>query len=251
MSSYLITGTSRGLGLELVRSLVSLPASTVGKIFATARSSSPTPPLAEIIENSSGRVHFIELDVSNEFSIIAAATEVEKQLGPKQGLDVIINNAGIQSQPALASATKISDLEEAFSVNVSGVHLVTSAFLPQLSKGREKKIINISSTVGSIGLSSCFAANPFISYKVSKAALNMLTVQYAQELGPKGFTVVAVSPGWLKTDLGGSNADLPPAVGANRVVDIILNTRQDKDNGAFRDIYVEGSDLYTGQNPPW
>ena len=92
MASYLITGASRGLGLELTRQLASFPASEVGQVFATARGDAPG--LAELIKTFPGRVINIRLDVTNEASIKQAAEEVEAQLQDK-GLDVLINNAGI------------------------------------------------------------------------------------------------------------------------------------------------------------
>lgn len=82
----------------------------------------------------------------------------------------------------------------------------------------------------------------------------MLTVQYAHELGPKGFTVFALSPGWLQKDLGGEYADLQPADGARASVEVILNTRPDRDNGSFRDVQVKGFEergLYTNPYPAW
>jgi NAD(P)-dependent dehydrogenase (short-subunit alcohol dehydrogenase family) len=92
MASYLITGASRGLGLELTRQLAAFPPSEVGKIFATARGDAPE--LEELAKKSSGRVITIRLDVTDEASIKQAAAEVESKLDGK-GLDVLINNAGV------------------------------------------------------------------------------------------------------------------------------------------------------------
>ena len=78
----------------------------------------------------------------------------------------------------------------------------------------------------------------------------MLTVQYANDLGPKGFTVFCISPGWLRTELGGQKADLEASVGAKATLDVIYNSTA-KDNGTFRNIFVEGTQLYDGKNPPW
>lgn len=257
MISILITGTSRGLGLELVSQLLSLPppptttTKTTTTIFATARASLPSPALSKVIDASHGRVHFVSLDVNSDASVTQAVREVESHLGPNQGLDILINNAGIQDQEGPTSQIKTENLERTFSTNVTSVHRVTSAILPHLMKGEQKKIVNITSTLGSIALVKQFAMAPTPSYKISKAALNMLTAQYAEELGPKGFTVFAVSPGWLKTDLGGSYADLEVADGASRVARIVMEAERERDNGCFRDIHVEGSEVYTGNNPPW
>lgn len=95
MASYLITGCSRGLGLALAAKLASLPASRVGVVFASARSNSSTA-LQDLIKSSSGRVVFVELDVSSKRSIESAVRNVEAFLAGK-GLDVLINNAGIMN----------------------------------------------------------------------------------------------------------------------------------------------------------
>ena len=92
MASYLITGASRGLGLELARQLASFPASEVSKVFATTRGDAAG--LEELAKKSSGRVVVVRLDVTNEASIKKAAVEIEANLDSK-GLDVLINNAGI------------------------------------------------------------------------------------------------------------------------------------------------------------
>ena len=92
MSSYLITGANRGLGLAFVRQLASLPASEVAQIFATARGAAPE--LEDLAKRASGRIVIVNVDVANEASIKQAAAEVEAKLAGK-GLDVLINNAGV------------------------------------------------------------------------------------------------------------------------------------------------------------
>lgn len=92
MAFYLITGASRGIGFELTRQLASLPASQVSKVIATARGDAPA--LAELAQNSSGRVIVVKLDTANQASSKEAAAEMEAKLDGK-GLDVLINNAGV------------------------------------------------------------------------------------------------------------------------------------------------------------
>jgi NAD(P)-dependent dehydrogenase (short-subunit alcohol dehydrogenase family) len=246
MASYLITGCSRGIGLEITKLLSS--SSTVGTVFATARSL--TPALQDLVNSSGGCVHFVPLDVTKDDSIAAAALEVNQKLGSESGLDVLINNAGIQILEE-NGATGMHALAESLNVNVIAVHKVSSAFLPLLSRGSQKKILMLSSELGSMALADGFSANaPFPSYKISKAAVNMLTVQYAMELKPKGFTVFIVNPGWLRTDMGGPYAYLEPVVGAQQVVEILLKASP-ADSGSFRQIYVEGWEIYDGKNIPW
>lgn len=144
----------------------------------------------------------------------------------------------------------MDSLEISLATNVTSVHKVSSAFLPLLLNGQQKKIVNISSTLGSMAMKDYSAQAPFPSYKISKAALNMLTVQYSMDLAPKGFTVLAVSPGWLQTDLGGPQADLSPETGAKSVLDIVYGATKE-DNGTFRNILVQDHPYYDGKTPPW
>lgn len=245
MATYLITGCSRGLGLELTKQLIT--SSAVGTVFATARKASPA--LKDLINAANGRVHFIALDICSQDSISEAVRQVGRQLGDGNGLDVLIHNAGIQILEK-EGASQMHALEETLATNVVAVHAVTNAFLPLLSKGTQKKILIISSELGSMGNKDYSAAAPFPSYKISKAAVNMLTVQYAMELGPKGFIVFCVSPGWLRTDLGGPHADLEPEVGAEQVLKI-LHDATHEDSGTFRQIYVPGHTIYHGKTIEW
>ncbi|KZF20174.1 short-chain dehydrogenase-like protein [Xylona heveae TC161] len=252
MASYLVTGATRGLGLEMVTSLASLPASQVSLVIASGRSKSPA--VQKLVESSGGRVVFVTLDVTSESSAKDAAKEVEKVLGGK-GLDVLINNAGIMNYSPNGINT-MDDLESSFKVNVASAHIATSALLPVLEKGNLKKVVNVSTSLGSIAMSKNYALFPVPAYKVSKAALNMLTVQYAQAYAEKGFTFVTLSPGWCQTDLGSSAADLPSDVGAKAVLDIVYSATPDK-NGKFFNIRVpgwekkEGLNQYDGAELPW
>jgi len=253
MSSYLITGCSRGLGLELAAQLVSSP--EVSTVFAAARKESPA--LKELIEKSDGRVVLVHLEATDPASVKQAVFDVEKSLDGK-GLDVLINNAGVMDYvPGGPSSLPADEMNRVLTTNVTGVHLVTQSFLPLLEKGSLKKIVNITSTLGSIAMAEGYSSGPSVAYKVSKSALNMLTVQYAFELGKKGFTVFCISPGWLKTDLGGVDyADLEVGVGANAVLDKVFDANKE-DNGKFLNIRVrgyenvDGPNKYDGKNPPW
>lgn len=247
MSSYLITGCTRGIGLELVKQLLQQPASSVGTVIATGRGAAPSAALAEIITKSEGRGHYVPLDALSKESIQAAASQASSLLGEK-GLDVLVNNAGIA--PMDNKEGTLSELAPVLATNVIAVSHVTDAFLSLLRKGKEKKIVNVSSSMGSIALCTYNPQMPAFSYRISKTALNMMTVQYAQILEADGFTVFALSPGWNKTDMGGSGADLDPAVGTKAVIDIILNSTK-ADNGAFKNILVPGFAYYDGKNIPW
>ncbi|BDD55990.1 hypothetical protein MAP00_001470 [Monascus purpureus] len=209
MASYFVTGSTRGIGLAITTLLASKPESEVSIIFAAARTQ--REGLKQLAANSAGRVEIVPIDATSEESVSKAAEQVEWSLGSK-GLDVLINCVGIMPQTPGGIET-MTDLEMTFKTNVLSSHLVTRAFIPLLKKGHQKKVINISSTLGSITLASKFQLFPVPAYKVSKAALNMLTVQYALALEDEGFTVFTISPGWVQTDLGGAGADLTPNQG--------------------------------------
>ncbi|OJJ76668.1 hypothetical protein ASPBRDRAFT_39154 [Aspergillus brasiliensis CBS 101740] len=251
MSVYLVTGASRGIGLELTRQLAAKSDNDVKTVFAAARGSSD-PLFQTLLTQHPGRVIFIPLDVTKEESVKNAVKHVTSVL-QGGGLDVLINNAGVMTP---GSVEEMNDLEETFLVNVKGVHIVTKGFLPLLRKGDKKRIINISTSAGSIQLQPRYTAMPAPSYKITKAALNMLTVLYSQELAQEGFTVFCVSPGWLKTDLGSEDADLPVETGVAAVLDLVLNTGNAV-NGRFLNIRVPGWETnpgmnqYDGKELPW
>ncbi|KAH8660694.1 short-chain dehydrogenase-like protein [Tricladium varicosporioides] len=252
MASYLITGSSRGLGFALVAQLASLPPTQASVIFATTRSDAPQ--LNELAKTHPGRVIVVKLDATNLASIKEAVVEVEKSLNDK-GLDVLINNAAIMGFTP-DGMTTMEDLEDHFHANVISVHNVTRSFLPLLQKGTQKKIVNISSTVGSIAKSLNYALVPCPAYKISKAALNMLTVQYSLAYEKDGFTIFAINPGWLQTDLGGANADLPTEVGAKATLEKIIAAEKEH-TGQFLNILIKGREQtewfnqYDGLNAPW
>ncbi|KAF7561809.1 hypothetical protein G7046_g2352 [Stylonectria norvegica] len=254
MASYLITGTGRGLGLALSAALAAKPASEVSVVYAAFRTE--TEALKNLVSSSNGRVQAVPLDVTDPESVKKAASQVEKSLGGK-GLDVLYNNAGVMNWTPNGIAT-MEDLVSTFNTNVVGVQIVSTAFAPLLEKGTRKQIINVSTPLGSIAQVQNYAQAPTPAYKITKSALNMLTVQWSLEYGPKGFTVVAISPGWLRTDLGSDQADLSVDQGVAGVLEIEANLTKEK-NGKFLNINVPGfkskveyvTNSYDGEEIPW
>ncbi|KAI9709854.1 MAG: hypothetical protein M1828_002349 [Chrysothrix sp. TS-e1954] len=299
MSSYLVTGASRGIGLEFTRQLSQLHPSKISKVFALTRAQ-PAQDLSQIINSSSGRVVHIPCDVTAPSSVAEALTLVQAELGAA-GLDVLVNNVGIQkAAPGGICSMTDADLMEEFSVNVLAVHRMVTAFRPLLQKGNEKKIVNMyaklwasaspahrarlqkdqkltcvfrrSTSLASMAHAARFMIAPTPGYKVTKAALNMLTVQYALEFEKDGFTVVALSPGvsqpqwrgeysltsmqWIKTDLGSEYADLEVRPGVQAALQRVLGINT-KMNGHFLNIHMlgweskEGPNQYDGGELPW
>lgn len=144
MASYLITGASRGIGLELTKQLLELPASAVSQIFALSRGMSTS--LKDVIDNSAGRAVQITASVDNLESVQKAAKEIKAALRTS-GLDVLVNNAGVSSySPEGLKSVKPGDLQHCLDVNVTGPHRMISAFLPLLEAGKAKKVINVYET---------------------------------------------------------------------------------------------------------
>ncbi|KAH6852640.1 dehydrogenase [Alternaria alternata] len=248
MASYLITGSSRGIGLGYVTILARKDASEVSKIFAAARSENSA--LKKLISESAGRIEFVPLEVTSEESAKKAAQHVERSLGD-QGLDILINNAGVPSHTE-GGIENMTDLTEVLNINVFGVHNVTRAFLPILKKGQLKKIVNI---LGSMALSTMFKFQPTPAYKVSKAALNMLTVQWAESLEKDGFTVLAICPGWVKTDMGTEAGHLTAEESVIGGLNVIFGHTA-ADSGKFFVIdlpgkEVNGEKIYDGSVRPY
>ncbi|THY49202.1 NAD(P)-binding protein [Aureobasidium pullulans] len=253
MATYLITGASRGIGLELTKQLLDLPASQVSQIFAVARNTD-TGLLQELVQKHSDRIVPISASVQDNASVQKAVEAVKANLQGK-GLDVLVNNAGVMDHsPGKIGSMETDQLTWTLDINVVGVQRVTAAFLPLLEQGTQKKIVNISSGFGSFAYVAYTAAIPADAYNISKAALNMLTVRYAHQYADAGFTVVALSPGWIKTDMGSQDADLSVEVGVAEVKRVILESGKEQ-NGKFLNINVPKADemkwSYDGQDIPW
>ena len=177
---------NRGIGLELVKQLLQSPSNTV---IAGCRTPSKASELQEFAQQSTGRLHLVAIDVSNKDSIGAAAAEVAKiPAVAEKGIDYLVNNAGIvrilstcsrrvfaeytsQLYADTAFSVDAAILEQTFITNVVGPARVAQAFIGLVEKSTKKTIVNISSTLGSVG-SDLGVQNA--SYSISKAALNML-----------------------------------------------------------------------------
>lgn len=142
MASYVITGTSKGIGLELVKQLLELPASQVSKIFAITRNNT-SDGLNALVSSNSDRLINVVAEIQKEDSIKKAAAEVESKLGGS-GLDVLVNNAGVLTWDDAAMENVSSEnLTHTFDVNVVSVNRVIAAFLPLLQKGEKKQVFNV------------------------------------------------------------------------------------------------------------
>src|SRR5664280_346929 len=179
----LLTGASRGVGLECARLFLASGARVIGAAKDPER---------------------------------LAAAAVTRDFGG--ALDILFNNAGIMSGSDGAVSEPPGNLEKTLQVNLIAVHNLIRGLLPALLKGKEPRILNTSSGAGNVG---AVGENSLASYRVSKFALNGLTLNWAGAL--KGQVAVNASdPGWVKTDMGGPNAPGTPQESARGALDLVL-----------------------------
>ncbi|KAL9549046.1 hypothetical protein MBANPS3_005410 [Mucor bainieri] len=237
--AYVVTGASRGLGLEFANQL----AAKGHTVIACARNPGSAAGLQKLLEHKN--VHAITMDTTDVNSIKAAVEEMSDYA--PHGIDVLINNAGIGGEKSTRPENLLdTDLTTLFQTNVVGVSNVTKELLPLLrlrGKDHVKKILNMSSIMGSIELvNQVTPKNGQPACSISKAALNMYTKMLANNLAKENFIVYASYPGWCATDLGGKNA--PMKVKDSIVGQLAkLDSATAKDNGGFFD--------FRGKSLPW
>lgn len=226
MKTILITGSNRGIGLALTAEFLQQG----DRVIATARQPDEATELQALAAKYPSTLQIERMDVADQAAVDQLASKLSAEGNP---LDVLINNAGIISEADDDSLEKLKldHLERAFAINVVAVARVSQAFLPVLKKSERARIVNISSGAGSI---SDKTDSRNLSYSVSKAALNQLTRGLAADLREENIIVVPITPGWVKTEMGGTHADLTPADAAKSLVSTIkkLNMKQ---TGTFLD----------------
>jgi NAD(P)-dependent dehydrogenase (short-subunit alcohol dehydrogenase family) len=221
----LITGANRGIGLESARQL----AGRGFHVIIAARDERSGRNAAEAIAIEKGKATFLQLDVSDSASIRAAAGNFASIA---DRLDVLVNNAGIYPDKGRTIlALPRNRLDQTFQTNTFGPLEVTQAFLPYLRNAKAAKVINVSSGYGQLeGLSP---DEP--SYCLSKLALNGLTIMLAEALKADIIAVNSVCPGWVRTDMGGNDADRSVEEGADTIVWLADGARHSLTGKFFRD----------------
>jgi len=214
MSTVLVTGASRGLGLEFARQY----AADGWEVLATARDPKKSRELQELARKYP-RVQPHPLNVVDEKSVQGLADELDGR-----PIDVLILNAGIYPR----EGQKIGEIDfdgwrSAFETNVLGPVRLAEALLANMAAGNRKQIAALSSSMASLRAvqgGSVAQAGTSYQYRSSKTALNMAMSILAKELEPRGISVVLLDPGWVKTDMGGAHAQLTPeqSIGGMRQV---------------------------------
>jgi len=230
MPSVLISGAGRGLGLEFARQY----AADGWRVIAGMRQPDTARELDDIAARHEGRVAQHRLDVTDPATIEALARALDGA-----AIDLLLNNAGIYgSKSQSLGTTDYESWNDVMRVNVMGPMRLVEAFAENVARSKRRLIVTLSSQMGSIAE----APGGYYLYRSSKAAVNAVTANLASDLKARGVVVVAIHPGWVRTDMGGRHARLSPeeSVEALRA---IIERLTPNDSGRFIN--------YTGDEIPW
>lgn len=233
-----VTGASRGIGLELVRE----HARRGDRVLATCRSPAAAAELAAVAAAHPGLVQVARLDVTDAGSIAAGASAAERALG---AVDLLWSNAGVYPgrpgtpvEEGPLGTLRAEDGLSVLAVNAVGAVLLAQAFLPLLRRGERPRLVTLSSGYASLELNQ---GTPYW-YGASKAALNMLHRSLAADPAARGVVVLMLSPGWARTDMGGPNAPTPVEEAVAGMIRVADESGPER-NGAFLD--------WQGHRVPW
>ncbi len=239
----LVTGASKGIGLETVRQL----AQQGIHVLLGARDLKKSETAAAALRAEGLPVEGIALDVTSDADIFNAAKTIEAKFGR---LDILINNAGVLLDDGgfgvnTTTTVPFVKVRETFDSNFFGVIALTQALLPLLQKSEAGRIVNLSSILGSLTLhatpdSPIYDSKAF-AYNVSKTALNGYTVHLAHALKDTAIKVNSAHPGWVKTDMGGEEAPMELSEGAKTSVDLATLPADGPSGGYF----------HLGETLPW
>lgn len=230
MKNVFITGTNRGLGLELAKQYLNRGE----KVFATCRDSSKSVELESLRKSADGNLEIIELNLFSDESINQVSKSIDDQ-----PIDLFINNAGMMGPRNISlGAVSGSIWAEVFRVNTIAPLLLAQALLANIEKGQEKKMIFMSSRVGSIQENS---GGSMYSYRSSKTALNQVVKSLSVDLFVSNICAVALHPGWVLTDMGGPNALIDVKTSVSGMISVIEKLLL-SDTGKF--FNYDGSHIY-------
>ena len=247
--SALITGANRGLGLNIIKHILKSP-TVPGHIFATCRSlKAENAKELQILAEKNSNLHLLEFDMADVSG--PRLPELVKQVSDvvqESGLSLLVNNAGIIIRESFDEISAES-LRNILDVNTVAPCVLISAFRPLLKRAAAVKkaseqqphaaVVNISSIMGSIGLMNEAYQ---LGYKLSKAALNMVTKCVSGEFAGDGIAVVSIHPGWVQTDMGGQKAPVTINDSVSGIVKVI-SSLQKSQTGMFLQ--------YDGTTLPW
>ena len=228
--SILITGTNRGIGLEFVKHYIK----NNEKVIATCRNRNSAKDLLEL-ENTTNNLSLVELDVSNPNSINNFTSKIAGL-----PIDTFISNAGVSGPKNIEFGNfDAKEWLDVFNINTIAPLIITQKILKNLRLGKDKKLVFISSKVGSIEDNT---SGGMYIYRTSKTALNQVIKSLSIDLKGENFIVVALHPGWVQTDMGGPNALIDTKTSVRGMTEAIDNLTS-KNSGKFYN--------YDGSAIPW
>jgi len=208
-----LTGASRGLGLEFTRQWLAAG----HRVFALARDPGSSQGLSGLAREHPDTLVALPCDVTDTDAVRRAAREVAER--SDGGLEIVLNNAGVGGWRGSIEDLDLDEVRRVFDVNTLGPLRVAQAFVPLLRKGRHpRRLVAITSLMGSMADNRSGGSYP---YRISKAALNMVCVNLAHELRDDEIVSAMLHPGWVRTDMGGSGANLPVEEAVGALVDTI------------------------------
>ncbi len=219
-----VTGAAGGIGLELCKQLERRG----DTVFACPRREG-NPDLAALADAAPGRVHVLPTDVADDDSVERTAARIAETAGH---VDLLINNAGVYPEKrGPLEGLDLADCAFAFEVNSLGPLRVTRALLPLLRRGSGKRLVQITSLMGSMADNGSGGS---YAYRMSKAALNMANVNLGHEFGREGFVALTVHPGWVQTRMGGGAAPLTAEESVAGILRLAAEAGADRNGGFFR-----------------
>ncbi|UXR64133.1 SDR family NAD(P)-dependent oxidoreductase [Bdellovibrio bacteriovorus] len=224
-----ITGANRGLGLALTEAL----AQRGYKVLMAMRNPDKAQKTLNGLMMKGFDVVPMKLDVSQEKSINDFVETIKREYG---FVDVLVNNAGIlidseDGGNASVFKTKAATLQKSFATNTMGPFLLTQKIFPLMKQEGYGRIVNVSSSMAQLSEKQ----NASAAYRISKTALNMVTTLFASEVQGEDICVNSVSPGWVRTDMGGPNADRSVEQGIKGILWAATLPKGGPNGGFFRD----------------
>ncbi len=229
----LVTGANKGIGREISRQLA---AKSILVLMGARDRERGEKAVAELRAEGLP-VEFIAIDVTSQESVDRASAEIERR---HERLDILVNNAGVALDWFPGSELTVEVLEKTYDTNVFGVFRVTKALLPLLKRSKRGRIVNVSSGLGSLSMnadpnSPLASRNMLLAYCSSKAALNMITIQFANELKSTGIKVNSANPGFTATDMNQHRGPRTVEQGASTPVRLALLPDHGPTAGVFND----------------
>ena len=217
----LVTGSNRGIGLEIVRKLAHEGHTIYAGVRNLKEYISKFKPLRE--ESGNYAIFPIELDITNPNHILEVSKTIQKE---SKALDILINNAGVLLNSDDIEELKMEDVRITMETNFFGPLQLAKALIPLLKESSDGRIINVSSGMGALSEMSI----GYAAYRLSKTAINGLTNVLAADLRPYSIQAYSVCPGWVQTDMGGQGAPRSVSEGADSILSMISG---DYETGRF------------------